>query len=299
MTPGDRAELLLLGALWGASFLFMRVAVPEFGPLALVLVRVGGAALVLLPLLAWRGQWPALRAHWRPIALVGVLNSAVPFALFALAALVLGTGLMSVFNATASIWGALIAWLWLRDRLDASRWLGLVIGLAGVVALSWGKADLRPGAHGVSAALGIAACLGAAVLYGLAGALARRFLAGVPPLAVAGGSQLGATVVLLVPALWAWPAAAPSAAAWGAALALSLGCTALAYLLYFRLMARNGVAGAMSVTFLIPLFALGWGWSVLGEQPTAAMLAGCAVILAGTALATGMVSLPRRRSALR
>lgn len=209
LSPGDRAELLLLGALWGASFLFMRVAAPEFGPLALVLLRVGGAALLLVPLLLWRGQGPALRAHWRPIAVVGVLNSAVPFALFALAALALGTGLMSVFNATAPIWGALIAFAWLRDRLDASRWLGLAIGLAGVVALSWGKADLRPGAHGVSAAAGIAACLGAAVLYGLAGAVSRRFLAGVPPLAVAGGSQLAASAALALPALWAWPTVPP------------------------------------------------------------------------------------------
>jgi drug/metabolite transporter (DMT)-like permease len=295
--PRDTAELLLLGALWGASFLFMRVAAPEFGPLALVLVRVGGAALVLLPLVAWRGQGQALRRHWRAIALVGVLNSAVPFALFALAALALGTGLMSMFNATASIWGALIAWLWLKDRLGPTRWLGLAIGVAGVVALSWGKADLRPGAHGVSAAVGIAACLGAAVLYGLAGALSRRHLTGLPPLAVAAGSQLAATAVLLVPALWAWPAAMPSAPAWGAALALSLGCTALAYLLYFRLIAHTGVANAMSVTFLIPLFALAWGWLVLGEQPTGAMLAGCTVILLGTALATGAVSWPRRAAA--
>lgn len=289
MKPADVAELLLLGALWGASFLFMRVAAPEFGPLALVLVRVGGAALVLMPLLAWHGHGPVLRRHWRAIAVVGLLNSAVPFALFALAALALGTGLMSVFNATAAIWGALIAWLWLKDRLQPSRWLGLAIGVAGVVALSWGKADLNPGAHGVSAAAGIAASLGAAVMYGLTGAVSRRHLAGVPPLAVAAGSQAFATAALLGPALWAWPPVMPSAPAWGAALALALGCTALAYLLYFRLIAHAGVAQAMSVTFLIPLFALAWGWLVLGEQPSAAMLGGCAVILAGTALATGVV----------
>jgi drug/metabolite transporter (DMT)-like permease len=297
MTRRDTAELLLLGALWGSSFLFMRVAAPEFGPLALVLVRVGGAAAVLLPLLAWQGQWRALRKHWRTILVVGVLNSAVPFALFALAALSLTTALMSVFNATAAIWGALIAWAWLRDRLEPSRWLGMAIGVAGVLALSWGKADLRPGEHGVSAALGIAACLGAAVLYGLAGAVSRRHLAGVPPLTVAAGSQAGATLVLLVPALWAWPTATPSPGAWGAAVALALLCTGLAYLLYFRLIAHTGVAQAMSVTFLIPLFALAWGWAVLGEVPTPGMVAGCAVILLGTAMATGMLKWPLRSPA--
>ncbi len=292
MTRRDGLELLLLGAIWGASFLFMRLGAGEFGPLALAAVRVAGASLLLLPLLMWQGQLAALRAHWRPIAVVGVVNSALPFALYALAALSLSTGLMSVFNATASIWGALIGWLWLGDRLGRSRWLGLAIGVTGVLALSWGKADLKPGAAGVSAALGVAACLAATVLYGLGSNLSRRHLQGVPPMAVAAGSQLAATVALAGPALWAWPATPPSAGAWGAAAALALVCTGLAYILYFRLIAHAGAAQAMSVTFLIPAFALAWGWMLLGEVPTAAMLGGCAVILLGTALATGRLKLP-------
>ncbi len=296
MTRRDTLELLLLGAIWGASFLFMRLGAGEFGPLALAAVRVAGASLLLLPLLALQGQLGALRAHWRPIAVVGVVNSALPFALYALAALSLSTGLMSVFNATASIWGALIGWLWLGDRLGRSRWLGLAIGVAGVLALSWGKADLKPGAAGVSAALGVAACLLATVLYGLGSNLSRRHLQGVPPKAVAAGSQLAATVALSGPALWAWPAVTPSAGAWGAAAALSLVCTGLAYILYFRLIAHAGAVQAMSVTFLIPAFALAWGWLLLGEVPTVAMLAGCAVSLLGTALATGRLSLPAGRA---
>lgn len=296
MTRRDTLELLLLGAIWGASFLFMRLGAGEFGPLALAAVRVAGASLLLLPLLALQGQLGALRTHWRPIAVVGVVNSALPFALYALAALSLSTGLMSVFNATASIWGALIGWLWLGDRLGRSRWLGLAIGVAGVLALSWGKADLKPGAAGVSAAAGVAACLAATVLYGLGSNLSRRHLQGAPPMAVAAGSQLAATAVLAGPALWAWPTVAPSAGAWGAAAALALVCTGLAYILYFRLIAHAGAAQAMSVTFLIPAFALAWGWLLLGEVPTAAMLAGCAVILLGTALATGRLALPSGRA---
>lgn len=296
MTRRDTLELLLLGAIWGASFLFMRLGAGEFGPLALAAVRVAGASLLLLPLLALQGQLGALRTHWKPIAVVGVVNSALPFALYALAALSLSTGLMSVFNATASIWGALIGWLWLGDKLGRSRWLGLAIGVAGVLALSWGKADLKPGAAGVSAALGVAACLLATVLYGLGSNLSRRHLQGVPPMAVAAGSQLAATVALAGPALWAWPAVMPSAGAWGAATALALVCTGLAYILYFRLIAQAGAAQAMSVTFLIPAFALAWGWLLLGEVPTAAMLAGCGVILVGTALATGRLVLPGDRS---
>ena len=288
----DIGELLLLAALWGASFLFMRLGAAEFGPVALVFLRVAGAVLLLVPLLLLQGEAAAMRRHWRAIAAVGVVNSVFPFLLFAAAALVLSTALMSVFNATASIWGALVAWLWLGDQLGRSRWLGLAIGVAGVVGLSWGKADFKPGEHGISAAAGIAACLLAAVLYGVGGNLSRKHLAGVPPMAVAAGSQLAATVALAVPAWWWWPAVMPGPAAWGAAAALALACTGLAYVLYFRLIANAGVAQAMSVTFLIPAFALLWGWLLLGEQPTGTMLAGCAVILLGTALATGRLKLP-------
>lgn len=295
MTRRDLSELVLLGALWGASFLFMRLGAIEFGPVALVFLRVAGAALMLLPLLLWRGEWPALRRHWRVIALVGLVNSALPFMLFAVGALALTTALMSVFNATASIWGALIAWLWLKDRLSASRWLGLVIGVLGVVGLSWGKADFKPGEHGVSAALGIVACVAAAVLYGVGANVSRRHLQGVPPMAVAAGSQVAASLLLLLPAWWLWPAVMPGAQAWGAVAALALLCTGAAYVLYFRLIAHAGAANAMSVTFLIPAFAVAWGWLFLGEVPSVATLTGCAVILAGTALATGFASLPAKK----
>ena len=296
MSGADLSRLVLLGALWGASFLFMRLGAGEFGPLALVFVRVAGAALLLMPLVLLRGEGPALRKHWRVIALVGVINTAVPFALFTTAALVLSAALMAVFNATAPIWGALVAWAWLHDRLSASRWLGLFIGLAGVVFLSWDKADITVGAQLISPAVGIAACVGAAVLYGIGANLTRKHLGGVPPMAVAAGSQVSASVVTLLPALYFWPATTPGAAAWCSALALAVGCTGLAYVLFYRLIASAGATKAISVTFLIPAFALLWGWLALGEQPTASMLSGCAVILLGTALATGLVSLPGRLS---
>jgi drug/metabolite transporter (DMT)-like permease len=292
LTPRLQAELLLLAALWGASFLFMRIAAPEFGPVALVFVRVGLAAAVLLPLLAWRGDGAALRQHWRVIFGIGVLNSALPFVLFSIGALALTASLMSVFNATAPIWTALIAWWWLGDKLDRSRSAGLMLGIAGVVGLSWGKADFKPNQYGVSAAWGIAACVLAAVLYGVAANVARKRLQGVPPLAVAAGTQIGAAAALLLPAVWLWPTQMPGATAWGSAVLLALGCTALAYVLYFRLLALAGTANAVSVTFLVPVFAIAWGWLILGEVPTATMLAGCTVVLLGTALATGRLRLP-------
>ncbi|MCE2907773.1 MAG: DMT family transporter, partial [Burkholderiaceae bacterium] len=196
MTRRDLVDLLLLGAIWGASFLFMRLGAAEFGPVALAFVRVAGAAALLVPLMLLRRQGAAWRTHGAAIAGVGVVNSALPFVLYAVAALALTTALMSVFNATVSIWAALIAWLWLKERLDPLRWLGLAIGVVGVVGLSWGKADFRPGEHGVSAAAGVAACLAATWLYGLGANVSRRRLQGVPPLAVDAGSQAAAALAL-------------------------------------------------------------------------------------------------------
>jgi drug/metabolite transporter (DMT)-like permease len=293
MRFADLSELLLLAALWGASFLFMRMGAAEFGPVALTLLRVAGAALCLLPLLAWQRQFGVLRAHWRGIALVGVVNSALPFMLYGVAALAIDSGLSSVLNATAPLWGALIAAAWLGERLSASRTAGLALGFGGVVLLAWDQASLRPGEHGVSAAVAIAACLGATLCYGFGANYARARLRGAAPMAIAAGSQLAAAVVLAVPGAWLWPAQMPGARSWAAVAALAALCTGLAYLLYFRLIARLGAARAISVTYLIPVFGLAWGALFLGERVTPLMLMGGAVVLAGTALATGLVAWPR------
>jgi drug/metabolite transporter (DMT)-like permease len=289
MQRRDIAEMLLLAALWGASFLFMRVGAADFGPAALVFLRVAGASLLLLPLLAWRGEVGALRAQWRPIALVGVVNTALPFALYMVALLVLSAGLASIFNATAPLWGALIAWAWLGERPTPLRGLGLAVGFAGVLWLGIDNASLRAGSAGVSPALGIAACIAATACYGWTANYTKRRLTGVPPMAVAAGSQLFAALAALPVALWWWPATLPGPMAWAGAAALALGCTGLAYLLYFRLIARVGPAKTITVTFLIPAFAVLWGAVFLGEQITPTMLGGCAVILLGTALTLGLI----------
>jgi drug/metabolite transporter (DMT)-like permease len=289
MKRADIAELLLLAALWGASFLFMRIGAPEFGPVALTALRVAGATLFLLPLVLWRGQFAALREHWKPIAIVGLANSAVPFVLFSVAALAINAGVASILNATAPLWAAAIAWLWLGDRLSGSRVAGLALGFVGVVALAWDKASLKPGEHGVSAATAIGACLLATLCYGFAANYTKKRLTGVPPLAAAAGSQASAAVALALPALWLAPSQMPGARAWTSVVLLAVLCTGVAYLLYFRLIARLGAARAITVTYLIPLFAVLWGALFLAETVTPAMAAGGAVILAGTALATGLL----------
>ncbi|MEO8124457.1 MAG: DMT family transporter [Burkholderiales bacterium] len=289
MSLRDGAELLLLAAIWGASFLFMRIGGVEFGAVAVAALRVAGAALLLMPLLALRGQMALLREHWRPIFVVGVVNSALPFLGFAYALLSITAGLSAIFNATAPIFGAFIAWLWLGERLTRLRVAGLALGFAGVVYLAPnsvnGATSFKPGSSG----LAIIASLAAAALYGFAANYTRRRLTGVAPLTVAAGSQLAAALCLALPAVIWWPAEAPSARAWTAMALLAFVCTGFAYLLFFRLIAHAGAANAIAVTYLVPLFAMLWGGWFLAEQVTLPMVVGGAVILLGTALATGMV----------
>jgi drug/metabolite transporter (DMT)-like permease len=293
MKAFDIGELVLLAALWGASFLFMRLGAHEFGPIALAAVRVGLASVMLIPLLASRGQLAQLRTHWKGLLLVGALNSAIPFALFSFAALSITAGLSSIVNATTPLWTAVVAFVWLRQGLTPWRVLGLVIGFAGVAFLAWDKASFKPGADH-SGLWAVLACAAATFCYGVAANATKRYLAGASPLAVATGSQFAATLLLALPAAWLWPAAMPSGGAWGAALALAGLCTALAYILYFRLMSRVGPTNAVSVTFLIPLFAILWGAVFLGEAITMQMVIGGGIVLVGIALALGLVG-PRPR----
>ena len=290
MKSSDLAELIGLAALWGASFLFMRMGAAEFGPVALAAVRVTGAIAFLLPLLALRGQMRALKDHAVPIFIVGITNSALPFPCFSYAALSITAGLSSIFNAATPLMGALIAWLWLKDRLTPARIAGLAIGFAGVMWLAWDKASFKPGGTGWA----IVACMLATLCYGVSANFTKKHLTGVPPLAVAAGSQIAASLVLVVPAVLWWPQTAPSHTAWIAAALLAFACTGVAYLLYFRLIAHVGPANAIAVTFLIPVFAVVWGWLFLDEGLTLTMLFGCAVILVGTGLATGVLKPPAR-----
>ncbi|SDL98940.1 EamA-like transporter family protein [Oryzisolibacter propanilivorax] len=286
--PAWVAEFVLLSGLWGASFLFMRLGAVEFGPLPTAGLRVALAALLLLPLLVIRGEGPALRRHWRPALLAGVVNSALPFSLFAWAVLHIPTGLGSILNAAVPLFGALVALLWLGERITRSRWLGLGLGFVGVALLAW-----RAPAGGVAAqgpaTLAVVACLLASTCYAVGASFVQRYLQGVPPLACATGSLVGAALALALPTAWAWPARTPSLGAWAAVAAIALLCTGLAYLLYFRLIVRAGPSRALAVTFLAPVFALAYGRIFLGE-PITPWMVGCGlVIVCGTMLSTGLV----------
>ncbi|SFF91196.1 Threonine/homoserine efflux transporter RhtA [Duganella sp. CF458] len=289
MRRADAGSMLSVAAIWGASYLFIRVGAPEFGAAAMGGVRAVAAALLLLPLLVWRGQIGALRRHWRGIGFIGVTNAALPFLLFNFAALTIPAGLSSILSATTPLFAALIGAIWLGERLTITRMAGLSLGFGGVVLLVAGKLHFLPQHDMLRTMLASLACLAATLLYGISGNFSKRYLAEVPPLAVAGGSQMVAAVLLLGPAVVLWPAEPPSAKAWGAVLALAALCTTFAYVLFFGLIARLGASKAMSALFLIPAFGVLWGCLFLGEIFSLQMGLSCLVILAGCALTTGLL----------
>ncbi len=278
-------DFVSLAAMWGASFLFMRMGAAEFGVFATAGLRVAIAAAFLTPILWFSGHWGELRRKAGAILFIGLLNSGIPFALFSYAVLSITTGLTSILNATVPLFGAVIAWLWLKDRPDNSRILGLLIGFGGVILLAGEKASFKPGGTGWA----VLACLLASICYAFAASFTKRYLTGVHPLATATGSQIGATIGLALPTFWFWPSHMPGLTPWLALLALGVVCTGVAYILYFRLIERAGPARALAVTFVVPVFALTYGGLFLGEQLTLWMLMCGVIIVCGTALATGLL----------
>lgn len=290
MSAADLRRLLLLAALWGGSFIFMRVAAPVFGPIVTAESRVLIAGLALLAYAALRRSPLDLRGRWRQYLIIGALNSAIPFALIAAAQLRLTASLAAILNATSPIFGALIAAAWLGDPLTGRKLLGMMIAFGGVVVLvGWSPLPLT-----ITTILAISASLCAALFYGIASVYTRAKVRGAPPLGMAVGSQIFASLLLapllpLVP-----PRSAPSAIVIVCVLALALFSTALAYILYFRLIVDVGPAKALTVTFLTPMFGVLWGALLLREEITISKVIGCGVILLGTALVTGV--LPRSGS---
>ncbi len=281
-------EFILLGALWGSSFMFMQVAGAAFGVLPTAALRVFIAATALLVILKLSGNLASLQRHWPKVFAIGVINSAIPFVLFSYAVMHINTGLTAILNATVPLFGALIAWVWLKDKLTPLRTLGLLLGFVGIALLTGDKASFKPGGSG----LAVLACLAAACCYGLAASLAKRFLTDVHPLASATGSQMGASVALALPCILTWPAQTPGAHAWGAVLILGVLCTGVAYILYFRIITKAGPTIALAVTFLIPVFAMMYGVLFLDEHITLWMVLCGLITVLGTALSTGMLKWP-------
>jgi drug/metabolite transporter (DMT)-like permease len=282
MTPRQIAMLLALAALWGASFLFMRVAVPSIGPVVLAGGRVAIAGVALFGYAVAIGARPALRARWRDYLLLGAVNAALPFSLLAAAEIEIEASLAAVLNAMAPLCGAIVGAVWLRRRITLGAKAGLVLGVVGVALV----VGLSPFTIDLPFVLAVLACLTAAFAYGVGANLVRERFAGEPPLTIAIGQQLAAALVLL-PLIPAVPVrAAPDAVDIVCLFALALGSTGVAYLLYFRLLAELGATGGMTVIFVVPVFGVLWGALFLGETIHLATVLGGAVILLSVWLIT-------------
>ena len=291
----DVVELLLLSLLWGAAYLFMRAAVPAFGPAPLVALRLGLAALILLPIMVLRGGIPELLAHPRQLLILGIPYTALPFMLLGYASLHLTAGLIAVLNATAPLFAALIAHFLLKERLGRARAWGLCIGFVGVAVLMWGSGSFKSN----SGMLAVLAVLCTSLSWGLGAHYARKHLPSVDVMVMTVGSLTAASLFLAPFAVATWPAENPGARAWAELAFLGVASSGLGFLLYFRLLRRIGPVRAMSVTFLNPVVALASGALYLGEQVTLQMVLGGAVVLLGTALSLGLIGGPAQVGAKR
>ncbi|QBY05427.1 EamA/RhaT family transporter [Thalassotalea sp. HSM 43] len=285
MTLNQTLLLILLAAIWGASFMFMRVATPEMGPIALIGFRALIGFATLLPFLLFRRGFADLRRHWQGIFIVGMTNTAIPFVLLAYATLTLSAGLTSILNATAPIFAALVGFVWLKQRLTINKTTGLMLGFIGILTLFAGKGDFAIDATAIAIFAGLIAGLN----YGFAACYTGKYLSKVNSMSVAVGSQFFAALVYLPILPFFMPEQAISEQAIVATIVLGAICTALAYIIYFYLIKEVGPDKSISVAYLIPVFGVFWGMIFLDEQLTMSMLIGAVLILAGVGMTTGVL----------
>jgi drug/metabolite transporter (DMT)-like permease len=278
----------MLGVLWGGSFLFIRVAVPALGPFMLVELRVGLAAAALFLYALAAGSMPKIRGRWRSFLVLGFLNAAVPFSLISAAEIHLTASLAAILNSTTVMFTAIVAAVWMGDALTARKAIGIVLGIVGVsVLVGWDPLPL----NGI-VLLAVAAMLLASLSYALGATYAKQSFSGIPPVGMALG-QLGGAVALLLPlAVVSLPERAPSTVVTFSMLGLAFLSTAVAYLIYFRLIENVGPTSTVTVTLLVPVFGLLFGVLLLEEPFGPGTLAGLGIILTSVVLITGIA--PRK-----
>jgi drug/metabolite transporter (DMT)-like permease len=280
----DLGALLLLSALWGASFIFIRVAVPALGPFVLVELRVGLGAVALALSAAFLGGLPKLRVRWRQFALLGMVNVAIPFSLISAAEINLTASLAAILNSTTVMFTALVAAVWMGDALTTRKVVGVVLGIVGVAVLvGW-----DPVVMNWAVVLSVGAMLAASLAYALGSVYAKRTFVGSSPLAIAIGQLTAAATLMLPLAAVSVPDERPSTIVVLSVLGLALSSTAVAYMLYFRLIENVGPTSTSTVTLLVPLFGLLFGVVLLDEPVGLGTLAGLVLILSSVTLITGL-----------
>lgn len=280
----DYLMLIMLSAIWGASFLFLRISSPVFGPFFLIEMRVVSALLVLLPVCIVMGKSHEILSNWRPIFLLSLCNMTIPFCLLAYATLSIGAGFASIINSTVPFFTAIIAFAFWQQRLSLLAIVGMFIGFSGVVLLM----VVYSGPLSLNASLlPIAAGIVGSIFYGLAINLMAQYLPAVSGVAITTGSLMFSSLTLLPLALWKMPEVMPTGSIWLSVLALGIICTGFAFVLFYRLISRIGSNLAVTNTFMIPLFSLFWANLFLAEEVTFSMLFACTLVLTGVGLTTG------------
>jgi drug/metabolite transporter (DMT)-like permease len=283
MSSRNALILCFLGAMFGASFLYMRVAAPEVGPWVVAFARVGIAAVVLAAV-ARRRALQGVAAEWRALFLLGAVNTALPFGMYAFAETTITASLAAILNALAPMAMAIAGAVWLAQPLTGRKLLGIALGVTGVATV----VGLGPVTLDGPTLVAIAACLLAVTGYALGFTYARRRLPHLDPLTISLGQLLGAAIILAPGAVLTRPSMSPSLDAMAAMVALAVFSTALAWPLLFRLVAAIGPTASSTVTFLAPAFGIGWGAIVLGEPLGLSLLFGAGLILGSVALVVGL-----------
>lgn len=275
------ATFLFLAAVWGASFLFMRVGVPELSAPVFGGLRVAMAGLVLLPILLKPKHWQEFKKNWLKLSLIGIISTGLPFMLYAFAAYELNAGTASVINASVPMITGLIAHLFFKDYLSKGQAVGLAIGVVGVAILMYDGmvAGVQTGL------LAFMLAIGACVCYAIGSNLAKHFLSGINPITTASSGLVASGIVALPVIISFFPNHAVSMQAWASVVAIAVASTSMAMILFYRLIQQLGPTKTTSVTLLIPIFGVIFGAVFLGEQITITMLIGAVVVLCGTALA--------------
>jgi drug/metabolite transporter (DMT)-like permease len=288
LKPADLARLVLLGALWGGSYLFMRVAIPHVGVEWVVEGRTLAGGLVLAAFIVVSRRPFALRQHWRGFAVVGIVGVAAPFWLIGTAVKTIDASTAAILNTTSPIFSAIVASIWIRDRLTFEKVAGIALSIVGIaILLGWTPRPMS-GAELFACAL----CLVACAFYGWVSVFTKVHLKEAPHSALSAVSCLLAAGILAPFTPWAVVASPVPALAWGSVIALGVLSTGVAFILYYRLIADVGPVKALMVTLLIPVFGIFWGVLLLGEPLTPGRVAGCAIVLVGCALALGLLRLP-------
>jgi len=285
MPSSDLCKLFLLAALWGGSFIFMRISIADFGPLFLIEARTVISAVFLLGVTVFTGKTQPMLDNWKPITMLGFITVVLPFLCLGYAVQTLPAGALTVINATVPLFGALVAWVWLNESLTRGRILGLVIGFVGIIVLMADKLSFAQDGQGWIVVL----ALGGPFFYGFGACYLTKYLKGVEPVSCATGAMVAAGFMLAPFAIYTWPTTPISPLSWASVAALAIFCSGIAYVIFYNLVARIGASKSLTATFLAPPFGVFWGVVLLDEALTINIVLGTTIVLAGTLLATGFI----------